>query len=217
MSRKSRTCGRRIWLNGVALVEQTLVVESLQEIPQSLDIFVVVGDIWVVEIYPIAHLSGEVAPHIGVLHHILTATTVVLLDGNLLADILLGDAESLLNSQLHRQTVCVPTRLAVYAVALLCLVAAEDILDGTSHYVVNTRHTICRRGTFVEDKRWRTFACLDTFGKSILLVPFGKYLVGNSLQIEVFILLKLHKRYIVFILNADYCAKIQIKRELGNV
>ena len=122
---------------------------------------------------------SKVAPYVGVLHHILAAATVVLLDGNLLADILLGDAESLLNTQLYRQSVSIPTCLAVYAVTLLCLVTAENVLDGTSHNVVNTWHTVCRRGTFEEDKCWRTLACFDTFCKSILLVPLSQNLIGE--------------------------------------
>ena len=142
MCRKTRTCCGRVGLNGVTLIEQALVEELLQKPPQCLDIFVVVGDIRVVHIHPVTHLLCQVLPYVGELHHLLAAGAVVLLDRDCLADILLGDAELLLHTQLYGQTVCVPTRLTVYEVTLLCLVAADNILDGAGHHVVNTRHTV---------------------------------------------------------------------------
>ena len=80
VSRKTRTGCGRVGLNGVTLIEQALVVELLQKPPQSFDIFVIVGDIWVIHIHPITHLFCEVLPHIGELHHRLAAGAVILLD-----------------------------------------------------------------------------------------------------------------------------------------
>ena len=70
------------------------------------------------------------------------ARAVVLLDGDLLADVLLGDAEFLLDAQLYGQSVGVPSRLAVYQIALLRLVAADDVLDRAGHDMVNARHAV---------------------------------------------------------------------------
>ncbi len=55
--RQTRACGRRVGLYGVALVEQTLVEELLQQIPQRLDILVVVCDVRVVHVDPVAHAA----------------------------------------------------------------------------------------------------------------------------------------------------------------
>lgn len=46
----------RIGLYGVALVEQALVVKLLQQPPEGLYVLVVIGDIGVLHIHPVAHL-----------------------------------------------------------------------------------------------------------------------------------------------------------------
>jgi hypothetical protein len=51
--------GRGVRLNGVALIEQALVVELLEEPPQCLDIFVVESDIRMLEVDEIAHLLRQ--------------------------------------------------------------------------------------------------------------------------------------------------------------
>ena len=48
------------------------------------------------EINPVTHLLGEVSPLLGILHHLLAASSIVLINADLLADILLGDAKFLL-------------------------------------------------------------------------------------------------------------------------
>ena len=114
VGRETRSRRRRVGLDGVALVEQPLVEELLQEPPQRLDVFVVVGDVRVVHVDPVAHLAREVLPLARELHHRLAARAVVLLDGDLLADVFLGDAELLLDAQFHGQSVSVPSGLAVH-------------------------------------------------------------------------------------------------------
>ena len=89
---KSGTCSRRIRLNGVALVKQVLVVQLLEQPPQSLDVAVIVSDVRIFEVNPVADAFGKVGPVACVFHHFATACVVVVLYGNLLADIFLCDA-----------------------------------------------------------------------------------------------------------------------------
>ena len=79
---RTQTCpgGRTVGLYGLALVEVALAVDVLEKIPESLDVAVVVGDVRVVHIHPIAYPLGEVAPLGGVLHHLAAAGGVVLFD-----------------------------------------------------------------------------------------------------------------------------------------
>ena len=177
--RETRTGSGGVGLNRVTLIQQALLVELLEHPPQGLDVLVVVGDVGVLHIDPVAHLAREILPHARELHHRLAAGAVVLLDRNGLADGLLRDAELLLYAQLHRQTVRIPTRLAVHLEALLRLVAAEDILDRASHDVVNTRHTVGRGGTLKEDKRGVSLAGRETLFEGVVLVPTGEHLIGN--------------------------------------
>ena len=139
---KSGASGGRVGLYGISLVEQVLLEELLQEIPQCLYVAIVVGDVGVIQVHPVAHLRRELAPLGGVLHHLLAARFIVLIDRDLGADVGLGDAELLLHTDLYRQSVGVPPCLAVDEEALHRLVAADNILDRASHDVVDPRHTI---------------------------------------------------------------------------
>ena len=83
---------RRVGLYGVALVEQPFAVQLFEHPPQSFYVFVIVGDIRIVHIHPIAHKLGEIAPLRRVGHDLATTGLVILLYAYLAADILFGDA-----------------------------------------------------------------------------------------------------------------------------
>ena len=139
---KSRTCCRRIGLDGVALIEQPLVVELLEQPPECLDILVVVSDIGMVKVDEISHLLGQLSPLGRELHHVLAAFAVVVFGGDvfvgsLVVDVFLGDAEFLLHSNLHGKSVCVPSGLAFHLKALHGLVAVEGVLDGTGQNMMD--------------------------------------------------------------------------------
>ena len=123
MARQSCTGCGRVGLDGITLVEQSLLIELLEQVPERLDVLVVVGDVGVLEVHPVAHLVGQLCPLVRVHHHILAAGIVVVIDRNLLADVFLRDAQRLLHAQFYRQAVCVPARLALHLEALHGLVA----------------------------------------------------------------------------------------------
>ena len=179
------TGSRRIGLNGVSLVEVVFVVELLEQPPQRLDITVVVGDVGVLHIYPVTHTVREVFPLAGKLHHIFAAGSVVVGHRNGLTDVFLGNAQRLFHTQLYGQTVGIPTGLTHHLKSLHGLVTAENILDGASHYVVNTRHTVGRGGTLVEYKRRTTFAGFQTLMKKILLIPLIQNLLVDFREVEM--------------------------------
>ena len=196
--RKARTGGRRVGLDRIALVEEPLVEELLEQPPQRLDVFVVVGDVGVVHIDPVAHLARELLPDARKLHDRLAAGAVVLLDRDFLADILLRDAELLLDAQLHGKSVGVPAGLAVHEVPLLRLVAAEDVLDRAGHDVVDTRHAVGRGGTLVEYEGRMAFTRRDAFVECVAGVPLVQHLGGEACQVEPFVLLELHVGMVFF-------------------
>ena len=101
-----------------------------------------VGYVGVVHVYPVAHLLGEVAPAVGVLHHLLAAGLVVLLYRDFLPDILLGYTQHGLHAQLYREPVGIPAGFTLYQVSALGLVAADGILYAARHYVVDAREPI---------------------------------------------------------------------------
>ena len=191
-----QACSRtwRIWLDGVALVEQSLVVKLLEHPPQSLDVSVVVSDIWIIKIDPVAHLVGKVGPFLGIFHYLLAAGSIVFIDRDLLADILLGDAKALLDTELDRQTVGIPTCLTLHLITLHRLETAEDILDRTCHHVVDTWHAIGRRRSLVEDKRRMTLTGSHTLFEDIVFVPLFQHLLVDFREVETVIFCKFHSQ-----------------------
>ena len=77
---------------------------------------------------------------------------IVFLYGNFRTDIFLGNSECLFDGKLNRQAMGIPTGLAFYLLAFQCLVSAKDVLDGTRHHVVNARHAIGTRRSFIKHK-----------------------------------------------------------------
>ena len=100
-----------------------------------------------IEVNEVTHLLGQLTPLSSELHHILTALVVVILGRDILlrslvVNILLGNAEFLLNTQLNRKSVGIPSSLAVNLETLHRLISVESILDTTSQHVVNARVAI---------------------------------------------------------------------------
>ena len=52
---KAGTCRGAIWLNRIALIQQSLLVELLQQPPKGLDVFVVISNVGVLHVDPIPH------------------------------------------------------------------------------------------------------------------------------------------------------------------
>ena len=180
MGAQPRPGSRRIRLYGISLVQQTLVVNILEKIPQCLDITVVVCDVRIVHIDPIPYPVRQSHPFLGVLHHLLAAGIVVVLDTDFRPDVLLRDAEHLLHTELYRETVGVPAGPPVHLVSALGLVPANGILDGTSHDMMYARHAVGRRRSFEKDKFRSPLPQFQRFGESIPFLPPVHYLISSG-------------------------------------
>ncbi len=144
----------------VALVEEPLVVELAERRPDRLDVLVRVGEVGVVEIDPVAEALGHRAPLPLVGHHRVEAGAVEGGDrgravaGDELLDVLLaGEAQPLLDLDLDRQPVGVPTRLARDELAAHGLEAREEVLDDARDDVTDVRRVVGGRRPLEEDGR----------------------------------------------------------------
>ena len=189
MAAQSGAGGGAVGLYGVALIEQTLLVELLQQPPQRLDVFVVVGDIGVVQVYEVAHPLGQLAPFAGVGHHVFAALLVVVLCRDVarrlrVVDVGLGDAERLLHAQLHGQPVGVPSSLALHLEALHGLIAVEGVLQRAAQHMVNAGMAVGRGRPLVEYKLRAALALLHGAVEHVLALPFLKNLVVHLWQVQ---------------------------------
>ena len=191
---------RAVGLDCVSLVKKALVVDLLEEEPQSLDITVVVGYVRIVQVHPVAHAFGHVGPLLGVLHHLLTASAVVFFDGYFRSDVGLGNAQFLLHSEFDGQSVCVPACATAHFPACLALVAADRVLDGTGHHMMYARLSVCRRRTFKEDELRLPFREFETLLEGLEFFPTLQHTVSRGNQIQSFIFFECH----IFYLNL-YC------------
>ena len=190
MATQTRTRSRRVGLDGITLVEIAFLVEFLQQVPERLDILVVVGDIGVVQIYPVTHLFGQFGPLLGVFHHLAAAGGVVLVHRYLLADVLLGDTQHLLYAEFYGQAVGVPSGFAAYLKSLHGLETAERILDGTCHHVVDTWFAVGRRRSLEEEELRMALTGRHALFKQVLLFPLRQHLTAQLRQVQLFVFIK---------------------------
>ena len=184
MRAKPCSGSRRIRLDRVAFIQQALLIEFLQQIPQCFDITVIVSDIGVFKIHPISHLLCQVCPLLREFHHVTAAGSIILGHRNLFADIFFGYTQCLLNSQLYRQSVRIPSGLTVDKISFHGLITAENILNRTGNHMVNTGHTVCRRRTFIKYKRGMSFADFKTLMEDVAILPFLQHLFIDVRQVK---------------------------------
>ena len=192
MGAESRACSRRVRLNGVAFVEQLLIVYILKEIPQCLDVAVVVGDVGIIHINPIPYSFRKRHPLLRVFHHFLAAGLVVLLNGNLRPDVLLGDSELLLHTELNRKPVRVPSGATSHTEPALRLVSADRVLDGARHDMMYARHPISGRRPLEKDELRSAFAQLQRLFKRMVFLPSLENLIRDSDRIQSPVFLEFH-------------------------
>ena len=184
-------CGR-IRLDGVALVQEALVINLLEEVPQGLDVAVVVGDVRVLHVYPVTYALCHVFPFGGIFHHLLAAGGVVFVYAHLGADIGLSDAKLFLHAKLYGKAVGIPACPAGYAVTRLRLIAADGILDGARHHVVNAGHSVCRRRAFKEHKLRSALAKLQRLPEGIHLFPSLQDIFSRLGKVQPLIFFECH-------------------------
>ena len=142
-----------------------------------------------IQIDEISHLLGQFTPLCRELHDVLTALMVIVLHRDVLirflvVDIFFSDAQFLLHTELHRQSVCIPSGFTLHLKALHGLVAVKGILDAACQHMVDTGMTIGRWRTLEEDKLRAALSLINTLVEDVVLLPFLQHLVVDLRQIE---------------------------------
>ena len=71
----------------------------------------------------------------------------------------------------HRETVGIPAGLSFHLVSLHRLVAADRILQRSGDHMMNSRLSVGRRRSFIEDERRPAFSFTHTSAQKIFLFP----------------------------------------------
>ncbi len=90
---RAQACARcwRIRLDCIAFVKESFLIELSQQPPHGFNVAVVVGNIRVGHIHPIAHVVGERFPFAGKFHYLTAAGVVVFVNGDFTSDVFFCD------------------------------------------------------------------------------------------------------------------------------
>ena len=117
-------------------------MKLLQYPPKRFDIFIFISDVGIFKINPITHFLGQVVPDIRVFHHLSAAGGIVIVNTYGFANIIFRNSQLFLNSQLNRQTMGIPATFAFYTITFQGFITTKNILDGTGHHMMYSRHSI---------------------------------------------------------------------------
>ena len=73
---------------------------------------------------------------------------------------------------------CIPTGFTLDMKSLHSLISANYILDSAGHDMVNARHTICRRRTFIKYERGASLTLFHALFEKVLRIPLLKHFLN---------------------------------------
>jgi hypothetical protein len=161
----------------VALEQQLAVPHLAQRPPDGLDVRRVQRAVRVLDVDPVAHPLRQRRPLLEELEHRLAALLVELGDAVALDVVLAGEAELLLDGDLHRQAVAVPAALALDVAPAHRLVAGEDVLEHAREHVVGAGAPVGGRRALVEHERLGALAAAQRLREDVALTPSLQHLL----------------------------------------
>ena len=176
---QTRSAASAVRLYLVTFVNQSGIEELLQNPPAGFNIIVLVCNIRIIQVRHVCHAVGHIRPHAGVLEYGLTALLVEFLNAVLLDVLLSVHSQLLLNLNLNRQSVGIPSGLSLNLESLHRLVPINGVLQSSRHNVVNTRLAVCCRWSFEKDEAWAIFSFLYAAVQKVNVFPMiNLFLLG---------------------------------------
>ena len=175
MRAEARNAARTVGRYAVVLVDETLIPQALEHPPRRFDVGVVIGNVGGVHIQPHARTLGHRLPIANVSEDALAAAAIELLDAELLDLVLGGEAQLLLDLQLDRKAMGVPSAAADRAVAPHRLVAEDDILERARQHMVDAGASVRSGRALVEDEQRRIRANAIHLTEGSRLFPMFEY------------------------------------------
>ena len=203
-----------------ALVQKTLVPNLLKSPPLGLDKAVVIGYIGIVHISPEANGVGEILPHALVLPDAFLTFFDKRLQTILLNLLLAVQSQLLLNFQLHRQAVGVPSGLSRHHIPLHGPVSGNHILDYTGLHMADMRLAVGSWRSVIEYIGLAALPHFNAFLKDVLcfpellhfFFPFHKLKVCGDFVIHNVFLRSIHDRFLFWYVKKIVYPSMKQKR-----
>ena len=171
MGRERRTAARAIGNDLVPLIKKPLFVDLFQRPPLRFDIVVVISDVGIVHIAPIAHAVRHLLPFVRILPDGFFAFADERFDAVCLDLRLMVESELLFHFQLDGKPVRIPARFSQNVHPLHRLIAGDDVLHHAGENVPDMRFAVGRGRTVVKGKLLLAFVLLHAVFKDVILVP----------------------------------------------
>ena len=145
-----------------------------------------------VHVCPEADSVGECSPHALVLPHGFLALLDERLDAVFFNIFLVLETELLLDFDLDRKAVCVPSCLSRNALTLHGVVSRDRVLDDTRQDMTDVRLAICRRRAVIEHVERVSFIFLDALLEDFIVIPELDrfFLAVNEIHVGVNLFIK---------------------------
>ena len=171
MGTERRHAPRAVRRDAVALVDEVLVPELVEDPPPGLDVLVGISHIRIVHIDPERDALRQRFPVLHVAENAFLALLVELRDAVGLDVTFGGEIQFRLNGELHRQPMRVPAALAGHLVALHGLETGNDVLEDAGEDVMDAGRAISRRGALEEREDRTVLALLHGATKDVIVLP----------------------------------------------
>ena len=203
-----------------ALVQKALVPNLLKSPPLGLDKAVVICYIGIVHIGPESNGVGEILPHALVLPDAFLTFLNERLQTVLLNLLFAVQSQLLLNLQLHRQAVCVPSGLSRHHISLHGPVSGNHILDYTGLHMADMRLAVGSWRSVIKYIRPAALPHLDALFKDVLcfpeflhfFFPFHKLKVCGDFVIHNVFLRSIHDRFLFWYVKKIVYPSMKQKR-----
>jgi hypothetical protein len=169
--RERGSATRAIRHDFVALVDKPLVCHLFDCPPHRLDVIVVVGDIRVFHVRPVADAVGHLLPLVGVFPNGLLALFDKRLDSVFFDFLFAVNAELFFDFKFDGQTVSVPARFAQDVISLHGFVTRDNVLHDTGENVTDVRFSVCGRWSVIKTKFGIAFVFLYALFENVLFFP----------------------------------------------
>ena len=171
LCRQRSTTTRTVRHDLKSFIKKSFIPDLLQCPPLRLNKCVVISNIRIIHISPETYSIREILPHTFVFPHTLFTLFDKWLNTIFLNLILSVKAKSLLNLQLDRQSVSIPSGLSRNFIPLHGTVTRNHILDNTCQNMADMRFTIRSRRSIIKHILWTALTVLHTLLKNMIVFP----------------------------------------------